>query len=85
MFENCVNLTSAKIMASVMRSLALSSALKGCSRIADIEVSFSSWDGNFSGDWVSGVAASGTFTKPSALPEEYGTSRIPTGWTVVNK
>ena len=31
------------------------------------------------------VASSGTFTKPTALAEEYGTSRIPTGWTVVNK
>ena len=60
--------------------------LYGCASLSKIEVNFTSW-GNIATatqNWVSGVAASGTFIKPSALPEEYGPNRIPTGWTVVN-
>ena len=61
--------------------------LYGCSSLSKIEVNFTSW-GNIATatqTWVSGVAASGTFIKPAALPEEYGPNRIPSGWTVVNK
>ena len=59
----------------------------GCSALNRIEVNFTNWNGanNATTEWVSGVAASGTFIKPTALPEEYGVDRIPTGWTVVNK
>lgn len=35
-------------------------------------------------DWVGEASSSGVFYKPSALPIEYGESRIPEGWTVVN-
>jgi len=58
----------------------------GCTKLSSIEVSFTSWTKatNQTYNWVYGVASSGTFTKPTALAEEYGTSRIPTGWTVVN-
>ena len=32
--------------------------------------------------WVDGVAPTGTFVCPKALPEEYGPQRIPQGWRV---
>jgi hypothetical protein len=35
-------------------------------------------------NWVSGVANTGTFTKPSALTVKNGDSFIPSGWTIVN-
>ncbi len=60
----------------------------GCKSLNEISVGFTSWTHNgysCTKSWVSGVAASGTFIKPTALPEEYGVDRIPTGWTVVNK
>ena len=61
--------------------------LYGCASLSKIEVNFTSWGSiaTATQDWVNGVAADGTFIKPSALPEEYGVNRIPTGWTVVNK
>ena len=61
--------------------------LNGCASLSKIEVNFTSWGSiaTATQDWVNGVAAEGTFIKPSALPEEYGVNRIPTGWTVVNK
>ena len=63
----------------------------GCSKLSSIEVNFIKW-GQFSRDtagWLGNnywpVAPTGIFTKPSGLPEEYGESKIPSGWTVVNK
>jgi hypothetical protein len=59
----------------------------GCTKLSSIEVSFTSWTQvvNQTAAWVAGIASSGTFTKPTALAEEYGTDRIPTGWTVIDK
>jgi hypothetical protein len=58
---------------------------KGCAKLSTIKVHFTQWvDADAISQWVSGVSSTGTFYKPSALPEEYGTSRIPTGWSVVN-
>jgi hypothetical protein len=57
------------------------------SRVTSMRVGFTSWGDSanpFFKDWLSGVPSTGTFYKPSALPEEYGASRIPEGWTVVN-
>jgi hypothetical protein len=61
-----------------------------CSTLEEVTVHFTDWgtsyDSTFNG-WLSGVSPTGTFYKPSALPEEIGEaheSRIPTGWTVVN-
>ena len=34
--------------------------------------------------WVYDVSKEGVFYKRHELPEEYGTDKIPTGWTVVN-
>jgi hypothetical protein len=59
----------------------------GCTKLSSIEVSFTSWNQatDQTGLWVTNVASSGTFTKPAALATEYGESRIPTGWTVIDK
>ena len=58
----------------------------GASSLSEIEVAFTSWPtSNATENWLSGVAASGTFIKPSTLPEEYGVSRIPEGWIVIDK
>ena len=59
------------------------SMFKGCTHLALIKVNFTAW-GTQTNTWVSNVASTGTFYKPTALTEEYGTSKIPTGWTVVN-
>ena len=80
-------ITSVVIGLESLAAYCLYGAFLGCSNLSRIEVNFTSW-GNIATatqDWVSGVAAEGTFIKPAALPEEYGTNRIPTGWTVVNK
>jgi surface protein len=59
---------------------------KGCTNLNNINVSFSAWNPSYVTEcWVENISSSGTFTCPADLPEEFGTSRIPTGWTVVRK
>ena len=60
---------------------ALYSMLQGCTSLAYIKVHFTSW-ANATGAWVSGVPSGGLFECPSGLSQEFGGSRIPTGWTV---
>jgi hypothetical protein len=38
--------------------------------------------GGGTGDWVAGVAETGTFVCPEDLPIERGNDYIPEGWTV---
>ena len=88
MFYNCTNLTTAPALpAMTLAPYCYYYMFSGCSILSSIEVNFASWTA-YTGattNWVSSVASSGTFTKPSALAEGYGISRIPTGWTVINK
>ena len=89
MFRGCTGLTSApELPATTLANGCYGNMFKECKNISIIKVHFTSWDISSNtgktNDWVNGVASIGTFYKPTALPEEYGTSKIPTGWTVVN-
>ena len=89
MFDGCTGLTSApELPATKLNPQCYGYMFKECKKISIIKIHFTSWDiSSFSGKtngWVTGVASIGTFYKPTALPEEYGVSKIPTGWTVVN-
>ena len=89
MFQGCTGLTSApELPATKLQTQCYRLMFKDCKNISIIKIHFTSWDisavsGKTNG-WVNGVASIGTFYKPTALPEEYGVSKIPTGWTVVN-
>ena len=84
-FLDCTALTNAAVpSATVLAAHCYYQMFRGCSNLASIEVPFTTWSGDTT-NWLYGVAASGTFIKPAALPEEYDASKIPTGWTVVNK
>ena len=84
MFQGCTGLTSApELPATTLVSSCYRSMFHGCTHLALIKVHFTAWEDQTS-NWVSNVASTGTFYKPNALTEEYGTNRIPTGWTVVN-
>ena len=84
MFLGCTGLTSApELPATTLANTCYRSMFQDCTHLALIKVHFTAWGSQTSG-WVSGVASAGTFYKPSALPEEFSASKIPTGWTVVN-
>ena len=87
MFYNCTSLTQAPTLpATTLADGCYSGMFWDCTNLNDINVNFSAWnttDATFY--WVENVSSSGTFTCPADLPEEFGESRIPTGWTVVHK
>ena len=98
MFEGCTALTAApEIQATTLadgngdqNNGCLSYMFRNCSSLAHIKVAFTEWNSSaqtsnlYAYNWVSGVAQSGVFECPSALPVTVDTSHIPTGWSVVN-
>jgi hypothetical protein len=86
-FKGCSSLTQApELPATTLARTCYYSMFNGCTNLNSINVNFSSWEEEYATEeWVTAVASSGTFTCPADLPEEFGTSRIPTGWTVVRK
>ena len=84
MFRGCTGLTSApELPATTLKSRCYATMFIGCTDLSLIKVHFTAWETE-TNNWVSNVSPTGTFYKPTALPEEYGTAKIPTGWTVVN-
>lgn len=55
-----------------------------CTSLNSIRVNFTRWPNTSNTGWMNNVSSTGTFYKPSTLPEERGADRIPTGWTVIN-
>jgi hypothetical protein len=94
MFAGCTSLTAAPELpaANLVDTPAYGGCYEemfnSCTSLKTIKVGFTAWDGDDQDGavrmWLYNVAESGTFYKPSALPEEFGSSRIPEGWTVVN-
>ena len=84
MFYGCTGLTSApELPATTLVVNCYRNMFSGCTNISLIKVHFTVW-GTQTSAWVSNVPSTGTFYKPSALPDEFSTDKIPTGWTVVN-
>ena len=88
MFYSCTSLTTAPALpATTLAERCYYGMFNGCSNLASIDVNFTTW--NTSEDattnWVSNVAASGTFTCPGALPKTTGPHNIPSGWTINEK
>ncbi len=82
LFKDCVSLTHApRLTATTLKPHCYSNIFAGCSNLSSIEVSFTEWD-DFCDDWVSGVAANGSFIAPKELPQSYGTDGVPSGWTI---
>ena len=84
MFRGCTGLTSApELLATTLETSCYSYMFNGCTNLSLIKVRFTAW-GDQTSYWVSDVPQTGTFYKPTALPEEFETNRIPPGWAVVN-
>jgi len=72
-----------ELPATTLAGRCYASMFYGCAKLSLIRVHFTAW-GAQTTNWVTSVSSAGTFYKPSALSEEFGESKIPTGWTVVN-
>ena len=88
MFHNCSSLEEApELPALTLISSCYSNMFNGCSSLQYIKAMFTSAPNSVPGsnsNWVSGVAAAGTFVKNAAATWEntFGTDAIPTGWAV---
>ena len=87
MFNGCTSLTTAPTLsATTLANNCYKSMFYHCASLNSItclatDISAS----NCTGNWVNGVAASGTFTKAASMTSwTSGTSGIPSGWTVVD-
>lgn len=94
MFKNCISLTDAPVLSATTLALqCYKEMFYGCSSLSSITVNFSDWAfdesapdwGSATGNWVSGVAASGIFTKPDTLSAAYGNHFIPNDWQVIDQ
>ena len=85
MFLNCTSLTTApELPATTLVSNCYQQMFSGCSSLNYIKALFTTTPTtSYTNNWVSGVAATGTFVKSSdATWDVTGNSGIPTGWTV---
>lgn len=56
-----------------------------CKALNWMKVHFTTWPSSTTTmNWVANVSSTGTFVKPTALPETFNARAIPTGWTVEN-
>lgn len=85
MFNGCTSLTAAPVLPStILKNYCYQSMFLRCTKLnyikclaTDISAS------NCTNNWVSGVASTGTFVKPSSMTSwTTGVRGIPTGWTV---
>ena len=85
MFQNCTSLTTApELPATTLVQYCYQYMFGGCSNLNYIKAMFTTTpSATYTYNWVSGVAASGTFVKNSAATWDVsGTNGVPTGWTV---
>ena len=86
MFDGCTSLTGApQLPATTLANGCYQYMFRDCTSLSNITVHFTTWNNTNTEDWVYNVASNGTFYKPSALATEYGFSRIPVGWNVVDE
>lgn len=85
MFEYCTSLTTAPALpATTLAYECYYYMFEGCTNLNYIKVGATSWNTNYTYNWVDGVASTGTFVKPSTTTIPTGISGIPEGWTVVS-
>lgn len=85
MFARCASLTEApQLPATTLIQDCYNFMFSGCTSLSAITC-LATVISNYTRNWVSGVAANGTFTKAASMSSwKTGTSGIPSGWTVVD-
>jgi len=85
MFYGCTSLTTAPdLPATTLTKSCYNQMFSWCTKLNYIKAMFTTTpSSSYTNNWVSGVAATGTFVKNSAATwDETGVNGVPTGWTV---
>lgn len=84
MFKGCTSMTTAPVLpATRMTTFCYTGMFSGCTSLNSITCLATNVASAYSGGWVRGVAATGTFTKAANISWSTGVNGIPDGWTVV--
>ena len=85
MFDSCKSLiTAPELPATTLKGSCYAYMFEGCTKLNYIKCLATDISANYcTGNWVNGVASTGTFVKPSSMTSwTTGINGIPTGWTV---
>ena len=85
MFQGCTSLTTAPVLnATTLETHCYEEMFKGCEKLASVTCLATSISADdCTKDWLSGVAANGTFTKATLMGDwTEGVNGIPANWTV---
>ena len=85
MFAGCTSLTTApELPATTLATYCYRGMFNGCTNLNYIKAMFTTTPSStYTGNWVNGVASTGTFVKNAAAQWDVsGKTGIPTGWTV---
>ena len=85
MFQDCTSLTTApELPATTLTNYCYYQMFRDCTSLNYIKAMFTTTPStNYTGNWVSGVAATGTFVKNSAATWDVsGVNGVPSGWTI---
>ena len=88
MFKGCTSLTAApELPATTLLHRSYYCMFDGCSSLKYVKALFTTTpDTNYTGNWLNGVASSGTFVKSkSAKWTTVGVNGVPSGWTIVKE
>ena len=88
MFRGCTSLITAPALpATTLVDICYIAMFDGCTSLDNIKCLATDISANnCTGNWVDGVASTGTFVKNASMNEwTTGTSGIPEGWTVINE
>lgn len=85
-FQNCSNLlTSPELPATTLATGCYQYMFRNCTKLSSIKCLATTLATSSTSNWVSGVAASGTFTKAASMTSwTTGANGIPSGWEVYN-
>ena len=89
MFNGCTSLTVApELPATTPAAQCYAEMFNGCTSLNTVTTMQTGWGNYTTSEWLSNVAATGTFYCPAALGTNEtitrGTSACPEGWTVIN-
>lgn len=88
MFEGCTSLTTApELPATTLMDNCYQYMFSGCTSLNYVKALFTTAPSStYTNDWLSGVAATGTFVKADGASWDVtGTSGVPSGWTVIRE
>ena len=86
MFQGCTSLTtSPELPATKLKDYCYQEMFKDCSSLSAVTCLATNKSATLcTNNWLSGVAATGTFTRAMGVTWSTGTDGIPSGWTVVD-